>query len=252
MHCWGLDYEFQLAKVHVQDLGGTPNGDFLPPYHFVKLRLVMSPSIWVDKKDLVGWSTARSYQKKYILYVGTGNCRRWNHNNFKPTKFQLPGGGMTNVGSSFGGLLVARYCPSYFFGLLPPLLGFSIHRPAFCNIQQRCGTPSTAANLHAEIMMLCTVKHWPSPASMPSPLPGKCRGANKCEKLIGIHDAYWKTSFSLSPNNLLFKIGHCHWFISIIKGTQFLPCAKSWAAKYHSRPSFPVRLSLFVAPPPQV
>jgi hypothetical protein len=27
MHCLGLDQEFQLAKIPVQTLGGTPDGD---------------------------------------------------------------------------------------------------------------------------------------------------------------------------------------------------------------------------------
>ena len=30
----------------------------------------MSPSIWIDKKDLVGWSTARSYQKNTFYMLG--------------------------------------------------------------------------------------------------------------------------------------------------------------------------------------
>ena len=29
MHCLGLDQEFQLAKIPVQTLGGTPDVDFL-------------------------------------------------------------------------------------------------------------------------------------------------------------------------------------------------------------------------------
>ena len=29
MHCLGLDQEFQLAKIPVQTLGGTPDGDMI-------------------------------------------------------------------------------------------------------------------------------------------------------------------------------------------------------------------------------
>lgn len=215
----------------------------------------MSHSIWIDKKDLVGWSTARSTaricQTKCILYVrgaiaGGGTITILNPQNFSCLVVEWRTWVLHLASFSLQGTVrpISLVCCDHCLGFRYVGLLFA----TFSN--DAIGIPSAPANFHDEIMMLCTVKRWPSPASMSSPLPGTCRGANKGEKLIGIHNAYWKTS--LSPNNLLLKIGHCYWFISIIKGTPFLRCAKSWAAKCHSRPSFPVRLSLFVALHPHV
>ena len=68
MHCLGLDQQFQLAKIPVQTLGGTPDGDYIETYTYMDM-INDSDRHMANLRDLFWMDPARMMRRK--------NC--WGH-----------------------------------------------------------------------------------------------------------------------------------------------------------------------------